>query len=461
MPTRPNPWTVVLALLILAAFGPGIALAASEPAGVANSVAAAAPQIQEHGLLAHSTAATATRAAATATTTLYVDPKKGNDRRKGTKSRPFKSLDAAWRAAKNGTTIKIKAGKVKLAPTYWEEKENITVVGAGMLKTTVPPANIFGVKNLTLRGVTFDGDVHCEQCDGFTLDKVRVLGRGRIQEGVKVNQSQRVTITGSDISGATDNAIDFVAVQHANVSGNQIHHAEDWCMYAKGGSAYIRVWDNDIHDCGTGGFTAGQGTGLQFMQAPWVQYEAYDVRVWNNRITDTAGAGLGANGAYAALFARNTLLRVGSRSHALEVVFGLRSCDGQPGDEGRERCGQLIADGAWGTTRVDDGDNAVRIPNKHVWFYDNVVVKAPGSETINVAGPFDGPSQEGSPVPRPALAGDDLQNVGTVVSESTPGTGPAHAIPDFPWELDGVPAPADLSHAGLIGLPGAAGATPR
>ncbi|MDO9357005.1 MAG: right-handed parallel beta-helix repeat-containing protein [Solirubrobacteraceae bacterium] len=396
--------------------------------------------------------------AAAAGATLYVDPKKGKDTRKGTKSGPFRSLDAAWRAARNGTTIKLAAGRIKVGPTYWEDKQGVTVVGAGMLKTSIPSANIFGIKDLTLRGVTVGGDVHCEQCDGFTLDKVRVLGRGLVQEGVKVNQSRRVTITGSDISGATDNAIDLVAVQHANVSGNQIHHAEDWCMYAKGGSAYVRVWDNDIHDCGTGGFTAGQGTGLQFMQAPWIQYEAYDVRVWNNRISDTAGAGLGANGAYDALFAHNTLLRVGSRSHALEVVFGLRSCDGQPGDEGRERCGQLIGQGAWGTTRVDDGDNAVRIPNKHVWFYDNIVVKAAGADTFSVADPFDGPSQDGSGVPRPALAFDDLQDVGTIVSADASASGPAHPIPAFTWDLPGVPAPADLSQAALTGLPDTAGA---
>lgn len=460
MSPRPSLWTTLFAFLILAAFGPSIGSGAPRTAGPA-SLATAQPDLAT-ARAAHASLPPAARTSRTASAAvLYVDPKKGLDRYKGTKRKPYRSLDAAWRAAKNGTTIKIGAGRVKLAPNYWEAKQNITVVGAGMLKTTVPPANIYGVKNLTLRGVTFDGDVHCELCDGFTLDRVRVLGRGRIQEGVKVNQSKRITITGSDISGTTDNSIDFVAVQNANVSGNQIHHAEDWCMYAKGGSAYIRVWDNDIHDCGTGGFTAGQGTGLQFMQAPWIQYEAYDVRVWNNRITDTAGAGLGANGAYDALFARNTLLRVGSRSHALEVVFGLRSCDGQPGDDGRDRCPSLIADGAWGTTRVDDGDNAVRIPNRHVWFYDNVIVKAAGAETMSVADPFDGPSQDGSPVPRPALAGDDLQDVGNVVSDEAPGSGPAHAIPDFPWELEGVPPPADLSHAGLTGLPTAAGATPR
>lgn len=398
-------------------------------------------------------------AATAAPRTLYVDPKKGSDRKKGTKRAPVKSLDQAWRLAKDGTTIRIKPGKVKVGATYYEAKDGIRIIGSGWLKTTVPPLNIYGVKDFSLSGTSVAGDVHCEACDGFTLDRVRVLGRGQVQEGVKVNQSRRVQIVRSDISGATDNAIDFVAVQTATIAGNEIHHADDWCAYAKGGSAYIQVYGNRIHDCGTGGFTAGQGTGLQFMQAPWLKYEAYDVRVWNNLITDTQGAGLGANGAYDALFARNTLINVGSRSHALEAVFGLRSCDGQPGDEGRDRCDQLLQQGAWGTSRVDDGTNAVRIPNRHVWFIDNVIAKARGSETISSADPFDDAPQDGSGAPRPALADDDLRLVGNVVTEGARGAGPASPLPDFVWEDAAVPAPSALGHAGLPGMPAQAGAS--
>jgi hypothetical protein len=78
--------------------------------------------------------------------------------------------------------------------------------------------------------------------------------------------------------------------------------------------AYLRVEPNLIYDCGTGGFTAGQGTGFQFMTPPWIQYEVYDVKIVNNLIRDTEGAGLGVNGGYNILIAYNTLVRVGSRS---------------------------------------------------------------------------------------------------------------------------------------------------
>lgn len=141
-------------------------------------------------------------------------------------------------------------------------------------------------------------------------------------------------------------------------------------------------------------------------------------------------------------------------------MFGLRSCDGQPGDEGRGRCDDFLAQGAWGTSRVDDGSNAVRIPNRHVWFIDNVIVKAPGSETISAAGPFDDAPQDGSGVPRPALADDDLRLIGNVVSEGgSPGSGPASPLPAFPWEDALIPAPGSLDHAGLPGMPTEAGAS--
>ena len=61
-------------------------------------------------------------------------------------------------------------------------------------------------------------------------------------ETVKVNQCQYIYIEDCDISGADDNAVDFVAVQYGHVHGNRIHNAQDWCMYTKGGFEGSEVW---------------------------------------------------------------------------------------------------------------------------------------------------------------------------------------------------------------------------
>jgi hypothetical protein len=238
-----------------------------------------------------------------------------------------------------------------------------------------------------------------------------------LHENVKVNQSRHIGITHSTISGADDNAIDFVAVQRARVTHNVIERANDWCAYAKGGSAFVLVAHNRIRHCGTGGFTAGQGTGFQFMTAPFIRYEAYGIDVLDNLITDIWGAAVGVNGGYNIVIARNRMWNVGARSHWLEVGFGNRSCDGRPGDADRERCRQNLDAGGWGTTRVDDGTNYVRIPNRHVWILGNVIDNPgrQGDQLLSIAGPFSGAAQAGSGLGA-VRADDDLHIAGNLIA---------------------------------------------
>ncbi len=118
----------------------------------------------------------------------------------------------------------------------------------------------------------------------LTLDNVELDGSTDAWETLKINQSRQITITDSDIHGAGDNAIDMVAVQSAVVRNNTIHDAGDWCAYAKGGSVDILIESNEIYDCGTGGFTAGQGTGLQYMVPPNLTWEAERVTIRDNHI---------------------------------------------------------------------------------------------------------------------------------------------------------------------------------
>lgn len=44
-------------------------------------------------------------------------------------------------------------------------------------------------------------------------------------------------------------------------------------------AAYFLVAGNEFSNGGTTAFAAGQGTGFEFMTAPWIQYEAYDIKV--------------------------------------------------------------------------------------------------------------------------------------------------------------------------------------
>jgi hypothetical protein len=353
-----------------------------------------------------------------AVTDLWVDPLNGNDSADGlSAASALRTLDAAWRkipmgqALGTGYRIRLQAGEypAETLPNYWESRYGsyeapVIIQGEGSEAGQVVlqgNLNIFDTRYLYFENLSIitPGDAfHCERCDHLLIRNVIMYSEGA-WELIKVNQSQYIFIENSDLGGAQDNTIDFVAVQYGHILQNHIHDAGDWCVYAKGGSAYIRIEANEVYNCGTGGITAGQGTGFQFMTAPWLTYEAYDIRVVNNIIHDTEGAGLGVNGGYNILLAHNTLYRVGSRSHGIEVVFGMRSCDGQPGDEGRERCQQYLDAGGWGTTEVDTGDNHIHIPNKNVFIYNNILYNPPGFRSeyqhFAIYGPRQNPASSG------------------------------------------------------------------
>jgi hypothetical protein len=347
--------------------------------------------------------------------TLVVDIRHGSDRNPGTGARPLRTVAAAWqripqaRELTRPVRIKVRPGRygARALPNYWEsrwgtERAPIVVKATRPGKTSFAAVNLYDLRWIAFAGISFKDRFdlfHCELCRHVLLTRARLVGSPKqLHENVKINQSQHIAITDSVISGADDNAIDFVSVQYGRISGNTIERANDWCAYAKGGSAFVTVERNRIRHCGTGGFTAGQGTGLQFMTPPFIRYEAYGVEVLDNSITDVEGAGVGVNGGYNVVVARNRMWDVGARSHSIEVGYGSRSCDGQPGDEGRSRCQENLDAGGWGTTRVDDGTNYVRIPDRHVWVLGNVIdnPRAQGDQLFDVASPFSGESQEGS-----------------------------------------------------------------
>jgi hypothetical protein len=379
------------------------------------------------------------------TTDVWVNPESGNDSGDGTSpTTALRTLTEAWNRIPQGIPL-TRGFRLMLMPGLYREEAIpnflesrygtaqapiiIQSAGASRSARLAGDLNVFDTRYLYIIGLDIvpdpPGDAfHCERCDHVLIRDSNLDGGARqAHEVLKVNQSQFMFIEGSTLAGADDNTIDFVAVQHGHVLGNRISNAQDWCMYAKGGSAYLRIEGNEFFNCGTGGFTAGQGTGLQFMDSPWIHYEAYDTKVINNVIRDTEGAGLGVNGGYNILMAFNTLYEVGRRDHALEVVFGHRSCDGQPGDPGREHCQANISAGGWGTTVVDDGTNFVRIPNRNVFIYNNVVYNLPGRaapQIFTIFPPFDGPSQNGSNVPVPVRSDVNLQIRGNVFFNGGP-----------------------------------------
>jgi hypothetical protein len=215
----------------------------------------------------------------------------------------------------------------------------------------------------------------------------------------------------SDLAGTHRTVLDFVAVQYGHIVRSRVHDSTDWCVYLKGGSADFHVEDNEIYDCGSVGFSAGQGTGFEFMVSPWLNYEAYNIKFVNNLIHDTQKPGVTVYGGFDILIAYNTLYRVGLHSHLLQVGHGGRECDHA---EHVQICRDYLKAGGWGL--LNSGDDREWIPSRNVYIYNNIVFNPEGqsrNEPFVIQGPVTPPP--GSNVPDPSYADTNLQIRGNII----------------------------------------------
>jgi hypothetical protein len=370
-------------------------------------------------------------------TELWVDPVHGNDDSSGaSRDQALRTINAAWDRIPMGSTLSGAGFRIELVagdypdtefPTYWESRhgsyefpiiiQSADEPGSAHLNGFV---NVYDAQYLYLLNLTIatQGDAfHCEKCDHLLIRGTTIDGgdQHNAHETVKINQSQHIFIEGNDISNAYENAIDFVAVQYGHITENRLHDGDDWCIYLKGGSAYFRIEGNEIYNCGTGGFTAGQGSGFEYLVSPWVHYEAYDIKFINNIIHDTQGAGMGVNGGYNILLAYNTLYKVGGNSHVIEVVFGSRSCDWDA-----ERCTFNHSLGGWGPATT--GGEGEPMPDRNVFIYNNIIYNPQGFESqwqqFEIMGPRE-PSND-THIPSPALTDENLQIRGNIIWNGGP-----------------------------------------
>jgi hypothetical protein len=197
-------------------------------------------------------------------------------------------------------------------------------------------------------------------------------------------------------------------VQYGHVRGCRIHNAGEWCAVIKGGSAYFTVEENEFYNGNTGGFVAGNGSGFEYMVNPWLHYEVYDLKFVNNVIHDTGTAGMGVNGGYNVLLAHNTLYKVGTNDHLIEVLQGSRGCNGNTA-----ACLSNAAAGGWG----DTGAEGQYIPCRNVYVYNNLIFNPAGFKTrwqhFAISGPVIPPTA--SHVSSPSVADDNLQIRGNLI----------------------------------------------
>jgi hypothetical protein len=268
--------------------------------------------------------------------------------------------------------------------------------------------------HLLLRNLDLSGPAGCdaEECNN-------------LQEILKVNQAQQVYVEGGTMAWTRQTVLDFVAVQYGHVLGTTLEGAGGRCAYLKGGSAYFRIDGNRLRHCREAGMQVGEGSNLVFLVAPWLHYEAYDVKVTNNLFEDIQGTGLTVAGGYNILFADNTLHRTGqdwgdNGYGLIGAIHGGRVCGSAEeygGDLGTPaRCRAQLTAGGWGTAVLGAGGEW--IPNRSVYVYNNLFYNPAGSGTrynqITVNGRILLPA-EAENIPNPSRTDSGLKIRGNLI----------------------------------------------
>jgi len=374
-------------------------------------------------------------------TDLWVDPNRGDDEANdGTcRARAFRTLHRAWMAIPADERLTRTGYRIRLGPGRYEEDETyldrrygtyecpVIVEAADAPGTAVIGRDLhfFSCNYIYVQGLRTEPDnggdgLHFDACEFVLIrDCVIKAGPGDRRcgsEGLKVNQSAGVYVERCEIANGNNTALDFVATQGGHVRGCRLHDAGDWVAYVKGGSSDLLFEGNELYRGGGGGFTAGQGTGSQYLVAPSLTYEATAIRFVNNYVHDCEGAGLGVNGGKNILLAHNTLYRVGRRSHGIEVTFGRRSLDGT--------ADQNIADTflAWGGWTQNRSGGEQWIPCRDVYIYNNILHNPVGYRSewrhLELTGPY---RENTNPrIPRPATVDENLRICGNVFWNGAP-----------------------------------------
>jgi len=400
--------------------------------------------------------------------TLWVDPVNGSDNNDGSsRTKAFLTISAAW-ASLPGTATTTGHRINLVAGTYvYRDQATNAIVGRYLderhgtfncpiiLESADGPQKARLYSSLDFRDVSYvylvgldfvtdpssDGGgntVHFANGAHIFLKNCRINGSDgtirKAQESLKVNQVQYIYVEDCDISGAFWFSLDYVGVEYGHIQGCAIHDASVDCLLLKGGTAQIRVEGNLVYNAERFGISAGQGAGFDFMVAPWLHYEAYDLKFINNIVHHTAYAGIAVLGGYNILMAYNTLYKVGIDTSDTRsfISFGLgqRGCDGAENDTcniHHQRGGW--SPGPWSTPPLAYGNEVDCIPNKNVYVYNNVVYN-PGKDStlgghFEIRGPYDASDQsptflQSCNLPNPVLSDENLQIKGNLIWNGSP-----------------------------------------
>ncbi len=240
--------------------------------------------------------------------------------------------------------------------------------------------------------------------------------------GASIYQCQHTYIERCELARPTGDAVNIFASQYGHIKQSYLHNFGGNGVFLSAGTAYFSIEENTIRYAGGGGIvcsTHDTSNGLDNMVMPWVHYDTYDVKSFNNIIDHTLSAGFSCCGGYNILFAHNTLYQTGLNNSLITLNLARRACSID-----KQTCQQRLDSGAWGTVYYDFADSdSAPIPNKNIFIYNNIFSNTADSATasshFSIAGPVTKIAVNAA-CPKPAYADDNLEIKGNIIWNGKP-----------------------------------------
>lgn len=226
----------------------------------------------------------------------------------GSEGAPFQTIQAAIDIAGAGDAVMVRAGeyrenvKIKYANGGGAPDAPLWIVSADGPQAAhiIAPSSTTaaftgsGAENVVLSGFHITGGkngIQFSQNGGDFQDMPKNiviqdnLVDGAVQDAIKVDHAENVSIVGNVLRARDGEGVDFVAVSNSVISKNEVSGAGGAAgVMVKGGSTNVLVDSNWIHDVRADGVTIGGWTDPQFFMPGMDTYEASGVEVSNNVI---------------------------------------------------------------------------------------------------------------------------------------------------------------------------------
>jgi hypothetical protein len=257
----------------------------------------------------------------------------GSDANNGSSASPYKTIQAAVKAAAPGTAIMVKAGtyteNVKITKSGAADKPIWLVSADGEGSATIKAANAglpvvygYGMDNVVVKGFQLSGGTEgikltqggtnlANMATNIVIEENHIYGQ-KI-DGIKTAQTVGIAITGNTVHNiATQEGIDNVYMRNGVIANNEVYDVRGLSgIVVKAGSSNIKILNNNVHKVPDGILIGGHSDKPGSIFPTGLNYQAKGVTVQDNKVSASKQA-INAYGAVDSVVKENSLTSTGT-----------------------------------------------------------------------------------------------------------------------------------------------------